>query len=69
MIKYTQTIRQQLPTKCLSVLDHFVWLASHTTAPNTTHILTSFHSPKSDLAHINDKIIFLTNISLTVATD
>ena len=27
MIKHTQTIRQQQPTNCLSVFDHFVGLA------------------------------------------
>ena len=27
MVKHTQTIRQQQPTNCLSVLDHFVGLA------------------------------------------
>ena len=27
MIKHTQTIRQLLPTNCLSVFDHFVGLA------------------------------------------
>ena len=27
MVKHTQTIRRLLPTKCLSVLDHFVELA------------------------------------------
>ena len=27
MVKHTQTIRRQLPTNCLSVLDHFVGLA------------------------------------------
>ena len=26
MVKHTQTIRQQLPTNCLSVFDHFVIL-------------------------------------------
>ena len=26
MVKYNQTIRQQQPTNCLSVFDHFVWL-------------------------------------------
>ena len=27
MVKHTQTIRQQKPTNCLSVFDHFVGLA------------------------------------------
>ena len=27
MVKFTQTIRWQLPTNCLSVFDHFVGLA------------------------------------------
>ena len=27
MVKHTQTIRQLLPTNCLSVYDHFVGLA------------------------------------------
>ena len=27
MVKYTQIIRRQLPTNCLSVFDHFVKLA------------------------------------------
>ena len=27
MVKHTQTIRQLLPTNCLSVFDHFVQLA------------------------------------------
>ena len=27
MVKYTQTIRRQHPTNCLSVFDHFVGLA------------------------------------------
>ena len=27
MVKHTQTIRQQQPTNCLSVFDHFVRLA------------------------------------------
>ena len=27
MVKHTQTIRQQQPTNCLSVLEHFVGLA------------------------------------------
>ena len=27
MVKHTQEIRQQKPTKCLSVFDHFVGLA------------------------------------------
>ena len=27
MVKHTQTIRQQKPTNCLSVTDHFVGLA------------------------------------------
>ena len=27
MVKHTQTIRRLLPTNCLSVFDHFVWLA------------------------------------------
>ena len=27
MVKHTQTIFQQQPTNCLSVFDHFVWLA------------------------------------------
>ena len=27
MVKHTQTIRQQQPTNCLRVFDHFVWLA------------------------------------------
>ena len=27
MVKHTQTIRQLLPTNCLSVFDHFVGLA------------------------------------------
>ena len=27
MVKYTQTIRQQQPTNCLSIFEHFVGLA------------------------------------------
>ena len=27
MVKHTQTIQRQQPTNCLSVFDHFVWLA------------------------------------------
>ena len=27
MVKHTQMIRQQKPKNCLSVFDHFVWLA------------------------------------------
>ena len=27
MVERTQTIRRLLPTNCLSVFDHFVWLA------------------------------------------
>ena len=27
MVKHTQTIRRLLATNCLSVFDHFVWLA------------------------------------------
>ena len=27
MVKHTQTIRWQQPTHCLSVFDHFLWLA------------------------------------------
>ena len=27
MVKHTQTIRQQNPVNCVSVFDHFVWLA------------------------------------------
>ena len=27
MVKHTQIIRRQKPTNCLSVFDHFLWLA------------------------------------------
>ena len=42
MVKHTQTVRQLLPTNCLSVFDHFVLLALKGLRKRNEHIKTYF---------------------------
>ena len=61
MVKYTQTIRRQQPTNCLSVLDHFVGLVLKglKSLSLLQSSLSSMHAgildtPLSDTCSLND---------------
>ena len=64
MVKHTQTIRRQKPTKCLNVFDHFVGLA----LKGLMLVLLSDGVPRSlaETETLRDITFSLSNVRLVV---